>query len=318
MFTDFHADRPADYDWYTGTQLDHASSGSWIDRLNGYRVMAGLSPVRENPRLSAADRAHARYLVRNFDDGVTQGGAAHGETRGNPWYTVDGDGAGRRGDIALRKVIVESPLDGVPDAIGAAAIDEWIAGPFHRFDLLDPAVTSAGWGSVREGDVSASVLEVQRSQFALRRGRMRAVMFPPPGSSISIGAFPGGEWPNPLAACPGYSTPSGLPISIQFGPHTSLRVGSHWMTADGDAVEHCVYDPASYSAGGEADQPAAAMSALRNAGAIVIVPRAPMSAGHLYEVSIDVNGRNYQWSFRIAAPNAPSGTLHAQAAQSDY
>src|ERR1700676_1374415 len=63
--------------WYTGTQLDHASSGSWIERLNRYRAMAGLAPVAENQRLSAADRAHARYLVKNFEEGVTPGASAH-------------------------------------------------------------------------------------------------------------------------------------------------------------------------------------------------------------------------------------------------
>ena len=143
-----------DSHWYTGTQLDHASSGSWITRLNHYRLMAGVAPVTENQRLSAADRAHARYLVKNFEDGVTQGASAHGEAPGNRYYTIDGDGAARRGDIALRKVVLESPMDSVPGEIADAAVDEWIAGPFHRVDLLDPSVTSVGWGSDREDNVS--------------------------------------------------------------------------------------------------------------------------------------------------------------------
>lgn len=310
--------------WYTGTQLDHVSSGSWIDRLNRYRVMAGLAPVASNQRLSAADRAHARYLVKNFEDGVTQGASAHREMPGNPWYTIDGDSAGRRGDVALRKVILESPLDAVPGEVGDAAVDEWIAGPFHRLDLLDPSVTSVGWGSAREDDVSASVLEVKRNpreRLLSRRHRARPVMFPPPGSRISIAAFPGGEWPNPLAACSGYSAPSGLPITIQFGPRTSLRVGSHSITADGAAVEHCVYDAANYPSRGEAGETAAAINALSTTGAVVIVPRDPMVEGRLYAVSIDINGRHYGWTFRViagSAPNARKATLSAEAAPPDF
>jgi len=276
--------------------------------------MAGVAPVTKNPRLSAADRAHARYLVKNFEDGVTQGASAHGEVPGNRWYTIDGDGAAHRSDIALRKVVLESPLDPVPDQIADAAVDEWIAGPFHRVDLLDPSVTSVGWGSDREDYVSASVLEVQRNprvRTAWRPNHARPVMFPAPGSQVSIGAFPGGEWPNPLAACDGYYAPSGLPITIQFGSRTSLRVGSHSLTADGAAVEHCVYDAVDYPSRGDAGETAAAVNALQKTGAVVIVPLDPMVEGRLYAVSIDVNGRHYGWTFRVTRParDAPPTTL---------
>jgi uncharacterized protein YkwD len=308
-----------DSHWYTGTQLDHASSGSWIDRLNRYRVMAGVAPLTENRRLSAADRAHARYLVKNFEDGVTQGASAHGEMPGNRWYTIDGDGAAHRSDIALRKIVLESPMDAVPGEIADGAVDEWIAGPFHRVDLLDPSVTSVGWGSDRQDDVSASVLEVQRNPHARMpwgRHRARPVMFPPPGSLVNIPAFPGGEWPDPLAACPGYYAPSGLPITIQFGPQTSVRVGAHSLTVEGAALEHCVYDASDYSSRGEAGESAAAVHALQSTGAVVIVPRDPMAEGRLYAVSIDINGRHYGWTFRVgrSVPSAPPPALSAEAA----
>jgi len=278
-------------EWSSGSDLDHATSGSWIERLNRYRAIAGVPAVVEDRRLSAADRAHARYLVKNFDDGVTDGASAHFETPGRPGYTIEGDGAGRRSDVALRKVILESPLSAAPDSVGDAAIDEWIAGPFHRLDLLDPSVTAVGWGSAREDDASASVLEVRRGR-SWHRHRTSPVMFPSDGATVPFGMYPGGEWPDPLAAC-GYNAPSGLPITIQFGPRTSLRVGDHSMTVDGDPIEHCAY----VSPDGRA---------------AVIVPRAPMIAGHRYAVSIDVNGGRYSWSFHIA-PTTPAATLSADA-----
>ena len=187
--------------WYSGTSLDHVTDGIWIDRLNYYRALAGLPAVVENSRLSRADRAHARYLVENFANDVTQGASAHFENPANPGYSIAGDGAGRRSDVALRKVILESPLGAAQDQVGDAAVDEWIAGPFHRFDLLDPTVTSAGWGNAREDDASAAVLEVmRRTRWNLRHRRARPVMFPAEGSRVPFGVYPGGEWPNPLAA----------------------------------------------------------------------------------------------------------------------
>jgi len=304
-------------EWFSGTALDHASSGSWIERLNHYRAMAGVPPVVEERRLSAADRAHARYLVRNFDSD-TDGASAHFETPGNPGYTPEGDRAGRRSDVALRKVIVQSPMDTASEEIGDAAIDEWIAAPFHRLDLLDPSVTSVGWGSAHEDDASASVLEVKRApRWSMRRhGRPRPVMFPSNGSAVPFGAYPGGEWPSPLAAC-GYDAPSGLPITIQFGPASSLALGSHSITEDGAAIEHCVYDADDDPGAGASDEAAAAVSAMRKAGAIILVPRAPMVPGPLYAVSIEVNGRRYAWSFRIAPASRPP-TMRAEASASSH
>jgi hypothetical protein len=304
--------------WYAGTQLDHASSGSWIERLNHYRVMAGAAPVSVNQRLSSADRAHAQYLVKNFGHGVTQGMSAHDELAGNPWYSVDGDAAAHRGSIALRKVVLETPMDAAPVEIGDGAIDEWIASPFHRLDLLDPSVTSVGWGSAREDDVSASVLEVQRASHARiswRPPRARPVMFPPPGGTIAIAAFPGGEWPDPLAACSGYSAPTGTPITIQFGARTPLRIGSHALSADGATLEHCIYHAADFPSTGEPGETAAARSALQKSGAVVMVPREPMVAGRNYAVSIEINGQRYAWTFRIApsTPGAAPETLSAEA-----
>ena len=297
-------------EWFSGSELDHATSGNWIERLNRYRAIAGVPAIVEDRRLSAADRAHARYLVQNFDAGITDGASAHFETPGRPGYTIEGDGAARRSDVALRKVVIESPMEAAPESIGDAAIDEWIAGPFHRVDLLDPAVTSAGWGSARQDDASASVLEVRRDRSRWYRYRTRPVMFPSDDSTVPFGTYPGGEWPDPLAAC-GYSAPSGLPITIQFGPQASISIGAHSMTADGDAIGHCVYGASEYR-GYSPDQAAAASDALRKAGAIVIVPRAPMAAGHRYGVSLEVNGRRYTWSFHVA-PSAPTATLSAAA-----
>src|SRR5579885_3114568 len=46
-------------------QARSESEPLWLKKLNDYRVMAGLAPVREDPELSTGDFAHARYLVKN-------------------------------------------------------------------------------------------------------------------------------------------------------------------------------------------------------------------------------------------------------------
>ncbi len=90
--------------------------------------MANLPALTENPTLSDGAWKHARYLVKND---VVQ----HPEEPGAPWYTPEGDTAGRSGNVF-----------GTTDlnASDASAIDGWLQGPFHAVGVLDPALQTVG------------------------------------------------------------------------------------------------------------------------------------------------------------------------------
>ena len=113
----------------------------------------------------------------------------------------------------------------------------------------------------------------------------------------------GGDYPDPLAACPGYTAPTGAPISIQlgegYGPDGSLEVESDSVTRDGVEIETCLITAASYS-GGNADQTELGKYGLVRIGAAVIIPREPLAPGH-YQVALKEAGKLYQWRFTVAA-----------------
>ena len=59
----------------------------WLAAINEYRAGAKLAPVAEDAQLSDADRKHAMYVVKNYEDKVGPGhligGEMHDEEKGN-------------------------------------------------------------------------------------------------------------------------------------------------------------------------------------------------------------------------------------------
>ncbi len=87
---------------------------AWLAAINEYRVGVKLPPVAEDPKLSDADRKHAMYLVKNYEDKVSGGhllGAEmHEEEKGNPWYTPEGHDAAALSDVNQLLGLCESAL----------------------------------------------------------------------------------------------------------------------------------------------------------------------------------------------------------------
>jgi hypothetical protein len=185
-------------------------------------------------------------------------------------------------------------------------IDNWIGGPFHRFDLLDPNVTLVGFGEAKRDGCWAAALRIEPSDHPLKAYE-HAVEFPPDGSTVTLDWI-GVESPDPLASCSGYARPVGLPITLQLGRLADPRLSKESLTENGRPIEHCAYDSHSYrnSIGSEQEW---GRWALRNSGGIIVVPRAPLVAGALYAVSITTRNRTYDWSFH-AADGYPTDHSH--------
>lgn len=277
-----------------GTTADGAvpqGGGAWLSRVNYYRTAAKLRPVAENPAQSEGDRNHARYVVMNYwqvlKNGGNVGGAGHSKDRDNKWYTAAGLAAAGNSNVAMSS----RPLS------NAEAIDEWIAGPFHRLQILSPALRQAGYGSFGQagkGWAAALYLDLAPGS----RRLIDPIRFPADGSTTNLGFAPG-EWPDPLASCPGYTEPAGLPVTLQFGWNAVPAISAHSLSEAGRPLEHCIFTGATYR---NPDHTVEAWGrrVLRSFGAVVLIPRQPLAPGNSYYLSITAYGKKYAWSFKVA------------------
>lgn len=259
-----------------------SAAGTWLDRLNAWRASVNLPALTENTTWDQGDYDHSLYMVKN--DLVT-----HYETPGTPYYTVAGDTAARNGNIEVNSSTAFSD---------AQAIDWWMGAPFHALGMMDPRLTSTGFGAYREvksGWQAGFSLDVLRgNSFS---GGTYPVFFPGDGSVVPLTSYSGYEFPDPLQACPGYSMPVGLPVFVQVGGNVSTTVGAHTFTGGGTPLENCVIDSNNPSVG----------SGLKYRGAVILIPRQRLQPGVLYSVSMTVNGVPYAWSFSVSSDGSITG-----------
>lgn len=268
-----------------------SSDDTWSSALNRFRAMAGLKPVSEEAGLTASVDAHARYLLVNFFEGIRDGSPlgskAYEEEKSRDGYSANGAEAAPNSQIAW----------GCGDLSVKEQIDRWIAGPFHRFAMLNPNLNRGGFAEASRDGCWAAALRLPPPNERVGAYE-RPVEFPPEGSSISL-AYGGGEFPNPAASCPDYPQATGLPITLQIGHVMEVKVGADSLTEDGTPIEHCTYTAQTYHNSNH-DAQEYARWALRNNGAVVMVPRAPLRPGSRYTVAIEANGKIYSWQFQAA------------------
>jgi hypothetical protein len=252
------------------------ASPAWLSRLNAWRANTGLPNLTENTTWSAGDYNHSLYMVKN--DLVT-----HYETAGVPYYTVAGDTAARDSNIQVSSTT---------SATDSQAIDWWMAAPFHAMSMMDPLLASTGFGAYRQvksGWDAGFSLDVSRGR--LSSGGRYPVYFPGNGTTEPLSTFGGGEYPNPLQACSGYSAPTGLPVFIEVGSNVATTASAHSFTGNGVALQHCVIDSRNAALG----------SSLQWHGAVVLIPKAPLQTGVKYVVALPVNAKPYTWSVAVGA-----------------
>jgi uncharacterized protein YkwD len=291
-----------------------ADEPEWLKRVNYYRAMVKLPPVVEDPALSKGDRAHTMYVVKNYHDAIEHAGLGaemHTEDPRRPNFTPEGLEAAKSSDMDVWSMRGESSDAGMATAADrwgspAWSIDGWMAIPFHRMPILNPALTSAGFGSYCESEACAAGINllngVQRKS-AGGAGAKWPIEFPPDGATVALRSFDD-EWPDPRTSCPGYRPPSGLAITLQLGNWMDTHLGEYSVArvnADGirTSVEACGFDSTSYS-NPEAYSQELGRNVLKSYGTIVVIPREPLDKGARYAVSMIANGKQYDWTFAIS------------------
>ena len=166
--------------------------------------------------------------------------------------------------------------------------------PFHRLSLLAPWAEVAGYGESGKSPDRVAAMALRGRQ---GRDANLVVRFPPEGSKMPFAIMPGSEWPNPLTACPGYTLPVGLPITLQLATPANLGPYSISDQTQGRELTACAFDAQTYE-NPDATQEAYARRALAGAKAIVVIPKYPLKPGHRYKVAIQAGGE-YEWSFEV-------------------
>lgn len=277
----------------------------WLKRVNHYREMVKLPPIVEDPAASSGDRAHTMYIVENYRDSIERNGLGaemHTEDPGRPGFTPEGLDAAKSSDMdvwSMRGVSNDADGWGSPDW----SIDGWMSLPFHRMPILNPRLTSAGFGLYCESEACAAGLNLLKgSQGKMPPGAAASlpIEFPPDGGTVAIRSFEN-EWPNPLTSCPGYEAPSGLAITLQLGNWMDTHLSEYSVArqnVDGSStkIEACGIDSTSYS-NPDAYSQDLGRNVLKSYGTVVLIPRAPLDKGAKYAVSMTANGKQYGWTF---------------------
>ncbi len=228
----------------------------------------------------------------------------HTEDPANPWYTVEGAQAGQSSNVMVSTSTATTDL---------FAIDLWMRGPFHAVGIIDPALAQAGFGSYREASgifQMAAALDVIRGLGTVPVTVTFPVYFPSNGGVLPILAYTGGETPNPLSSCAGYTPYTGPPIILQIGDGgLTPQVTDFGFWHAGTSLEVCEFDETNYT---DPVYQATGRSILGVRDAIVLMPRYPLTAGETYSATITNNADVYTWSFSVASDATTSAEVTGQ------
>jgi hypothetical protein len=287
----------------------------WLIGINTVRSAAGLAEVTANTASAAGATNHSLYLVRN-NFGVN-GQNPHVEDPNLPGFTPDGATAGQTGDIAFQ---FSGPAPAFQDALAG-----WMSGGYHWEAILDPGLTSVGYGTAVFQDVfpnqptpafnQAAPVITSAQTLVLTRGTVtpaQPIMWPPSGGTQPFTSRTPGESPDPMANCPGYPATTGASLSLQLP--TPPQVTGVTLTQAGvdGALPSCWFTSATvqFSAADQAVWAPVGRRILSSSNAVVIFSKQPLANG-TYCVAVANASGPIAWSFTVgptpAAPTAPCG-----------
>ena len=248
-----------------------AASGPWLDRFNTWRANTGVPAVSEDTSLSAGDAAHALYMVQT-------GQVTHGESTAYPQYTLAGDIAGQNSNIFVSSTTATTDVQ---------SIDWWMGAPFHAMAMMDPRLTTTGFGSYRNTAYTWQMAAAVNVGQGMGAAGAYPVVFPGNLATEPLTSYSGNEFPNPQQACPGYT---GLPLFVEVGANVDTTAGPvHSLTGNGTALTHCIIDSTNPTF----------TSYLKWRGGVIVFPQQPLQNGVTYTVALTVNSLPYTWSFTV-------------------
>lgn len=274
--------------YYPSARQTLDGDAGWLDTLNWYRAASGLPPVTENVSWSAGIEAHLAYLANT--PAQYRGGEyanAHVENPASPFYTPEGDAAGRTSNLTFH-----SEGD-------QAAINIWMAAPFHAIGVLRPGLKEVAF--YRNPATGAAGLDVVRGFEPTFKSDL--VLFPGPGTTIDLQSFLG-ESPNPLETC-GYNASAGLALVAMLPTNPGPEVTATITDVTGRVVPSCIVSEHTYVSTDPVYGPTGL--SLLKADTLFIVPRDALRSSR-YTANLTQPGQaDISWSFNVAG-NGGVGT----------
>jgi hypothetical protein len=284
----------------TAIAAHRAKSPAWLDRINHIRHGSGLKPVKADAAWTRGIKLHLRYLAKTPAKYMTgQYASAHTENPQSPYYTKAGAREGGRSDLAIFHT-----------ASDVAAINVWLAAPFHAIGMIRPALTKVAF--FRDHKTGSAGLDVIGGlTFADHHG---PVLFPGPGSKINLTSY-GGESPSPIETCTtdephaNYAAP-GLPLIVLLpaAPTRNLSVTlkrPNGKTTSSKGNGLCMVDERNFTSSDPIYGPTG-QQILASDHAVLIIPRTHLVSGR-YTVDVSQSKQpDIKWSFTCH----PAGGKH--------
>jgi hypothetical protein len=255
-----------------------------VARLNAYRKPAGLAPVELDAKLSKGCLAHAQYLARHFDPTRSSNFNPHLEDPKRAGYTREGDAAGKMSVIHFI----------LGDADPAVAIDDLMAGFFHRMSIIRPDLKRVGFGMVKFGGNRRWIVIDTKSGREGGADVFRQPVFYPADKQKNVPvAFSQRETPNPIPP-EGRKMKPGFPVTVMFPEAAKIEgVTALLKDAAGKEVAGWLSTP---------EKPAYRVESQYNA--VCLIPKTRLRAGATYTATVTakVDGKDWKrtWSFQTA------------------
>lgn len=274
----------------TDEPVELIPEADWLAYLNLFREIGELPALTGEQTLSEGSLLHSRYMV------VLDEPIAHKENPSVELYTPPGDTAAQNSNLFATSQI---------EADYKWAVNFWMSAPFHQVPLLDPELTTVGYGNYNQNSgtfTMAAVIDVLSDEGGPAPDIEYPLYFPAPDSETWIVRHSMYEWPDPLTNCPGFIRPTGPPIVLQIGDGSEkTNVTSYSFSTGALALESCILHEGNYVNPDPFAQQTG-RTILGERDAIVLLPRQPLEMGKEHTVQITANGVNYVWSFTTRQP----------------
>jgi uncharacterized protein YkwD len=251
------------------------NTDQFVAWVNYYRMMSGVPKVSDNTNFQNGARRHSCYMLQN--------GLTHAEDPAKPGYTVEGDRAGRNGNVAVHSV-ANTPVGEFTDL--------WMTAPFHALGMLRPGLRQIGSGRCDIAEPypgqkwrSAATVDIL-SGLDTSVKVTAPIVFPGNGATVRVSRFIA-ETPDPRTFCGWSGATVGLPLVAQL-PESSLGAVAS-MSGPAGPVKVCTLTNRNTSG---------VAQALLSTNNVIVVPDAPLQAG-TYRATVKTSYRTLTWSFTV-------------------